>query len=293
MRRFLSIIIIFSIIVASPALGAKARKPRKAQKITDAQFLEICRNGTEQEIIKALKSGANPNAKENVFGSTALMWAIDNNYPEAVKALIRANANVNARDKLGRTALMLLLDEAQPNVEFIKILLKAGADVNAKDDSGTYVIMWAVLHTPEIMNIILKAGAKLNVLTNSGSNVLMEAVKGENPEIVKMLIKEGINVNAKNKDGMTALMYAARDSNKEVINILIDAGADDVTDNDGRTALIYAALVDSPDNVNALIDAGAYVKARDKNGKMAIDYARENDKLKGSDALKRLEELSK
>ena len=64
-------------------------------------------------------------------------------------------------------------------------------------------------------------------------------------------------------------------------------------DNDGYTALMMAADGGHTENVDALIDAGTDVNAKDNYGKMAVDYARENEKLKGTDLLKRLEELSK
>ena len=74
---------------------------------------------------------------------------------------------------------------------------------------------------------------------------------------------------------------------------LIEAGADDLTDNEGKTALIIAAKYSNAETVNALIDAGSYVKQKDNSGKTALDYAHNNPKLKGTDALQRLEELSK
>ena len=42
-----------------------------------------------------------------------------------------------------------------------------------------------------------------------------------------------------------------------------------------------------------LLNAGADAKAKDKDGKTAFDYAKDNDALKGTDALKKLEEASK
>ena len=113
-------------------------------------------------------------------------------------------------------------------------------------------------------------------------------------EIVNALIKAGTNVNAKNNYGMTALMLAARGGHTEIINALIEAGADNLTDSEGKTALIYAAWYNSnAETVNALIDAGSYVKQRDNSGRMALYYARENYDLRGTDALKRLESLSR
>ena len=49
----------------------------------------------------------------------------------------------------------------------------------------------------------------------------------------------------------------------------------------------------NPEVLNVLLKAGADVNEKDKNGRRAVDYARGNKRLAGTDALKRLEELSK
>ena len=99
-------------------------------------------------------------------------------------------------------------------------------------------------------------------------------------------------MNASDTNGMTPLLYAAMDNhNPDVINTLIDAGADDSSNRLGRTALILAAMMNNPAVVGALLDAGADVHAKDSDGKTALFYARDNDKLKGSESLLRLEKL--
>jgi ABC-type phosphate/phosphonate transport system substrate-binding protein len=59
---------------------------------------------------------------------------------------------------------------------------------------------------------------------------------------------------------------------------------------------MYAVENGHPKAVEALINAGADVKAKDKSGRMAIDYTEETyarEELRSTDALRRLEELSK
>ena len=85
---------------------------------------------------------------------------------------------------------------------------------------------------------------------------------GPNRSIIAA-INNGANVNARDKYGITPLMYAAADfgDTRQLVEFLIKAGAD--------------------------------VNIKDNYGKKAADYARENEKLEGTDILKRLENLSR
>ena len=73
-------------------------------------------------------------------------------------------------------------------------------------------------------------------------------------------------------------MGLAMVNNSCVLNTLLQAGArvDEKTDS-GETALMLAASLGHIKNVRALIAAGADVNARDKENKMPLNYAKEND----------------
>lgn len=49
----------------------------------------------------------------------------------------------------------------------------------------------------------------------------------------------------------------------------------------------------NPEVITKLLKAGADPKAKDKDGRTAFDYAKDNAKLKGTEALKQLEEASR
>ena len=48
-----------------------------------------------------------------------------------------------------------------------------------------------------------------------------------------------------------------------------------------------------PEVIVVLLNLGADPKVKDNYGEMAIDYARRNEKLKNTEALRSLEEVSK
>ena len=55
------------------------------------------RNGNPQAIKVLLEAGADVNARETLRGTTALMWAVEQKHPEAVKALLAAGADLSAK----------------------------------------------------------------------------------------------------------------------------------------------------------------------------------------------------
>ncbi len=140
----------------------------------------------------------------------------------------------------------------------------------------------------------LKQGADANARYADGMTPLMAAASDSpNPETIAALLEAGADVNAREtRYGATALMFAAADSrNPDMIAALLAAGADvNARDANGQTPLFYAAILSrNSDFITLLLNAGADPKARDKSGKTAFDYAQANAKLKGTDALTRLE----
>lgn len=57
--------------------------------------------------------------------------------------------------------------------------------------------------------------------------------------------------------------------------------------------IVAAAKTHNPEMITALLKAGADAKAKTNKGFTALDYAKANKSLEGTDALKQLEEASK
>lgn len=107
-----------------------------------------------------LENGAEVNARNNK-GFTVLMYACINSFKNAsiVEFLISKGANVNAKeDSNNETALMFAT--AAGNIEAVSALIRNGADVNAKARNGATALSAAISKGyTEIKNILINNGA--------------------------------------------------------------------------------------------------------------------------------------
>ena len=147
------------------------------------------------------------NEKENTVAAVKLK----NNFDEQtrkIQTLIATNANINAQDDFGITALMQAAWKG--NNEAIKLLLDAGADVNTQCKYGKRTaLFYAALYdgTPETIQLLLAAGADIHLHSDS-ETALAAAVRRGKIEVVRTLIAAGMDVNAKPGYGGTALFWA-------------------------------------------------------------------------------------
>ena len=94
-----------------------------------------------------------------------------------------------------------------------------------------------------------------------------------------------VDVKARDEDGSTPLHWTAEGGTPANITALLKAGADiNAKNRPSRTPLHKAAIEDNPAIVIALLDARADGRAEDKRGQTPFDLAKENKKLKGTDA---------
>jgi len=144
----------------------------KANRLSDNDFLELCKTGTLQQVENAIKAGANVNAIDEE-GKPALISAALNNIPEAITALMKAGADVNKKNEEGITALMHVAPRTN-NPEVITILIQNGADVNARDLFGKTALMWTAQFNsnPEIIITLLQNGADAQIKDQFGKRAV-------------------------------------------------------------------------------------------------------------------------
>ncbi|XP_074716712.1 mitochondrial disaggregase [Strix uralensis] len=157
--------------------------------------------------------------RDHLAKEDALLEAARINNVSEVNRLLLEGADVNARHKLGWTALMVAAISRNSSV--VKILLAANADPNLGDDfSSVYeTAKEKGLHSLEVL--VTREddfNNRLNVRANfKGCTALHYAVLADDYLTVKLLLDGGANPLQKNEMGHTPLDYA-RDG--EVMSLL-------------------------------------------------------------------------
>ena len=80
---------------------------------------------------------------------------------EAIELLVKHGANINAQDEIGRTALMMAIEEDWAGTAWVEFLLENGADVNALDNDGDSALDIAKYHRrDDIVELLLANSAR-------------------------------------------------------------------------------------------------------------------------------------
>jgi ankyrin repeat protein len=185
-------------LIANPIFRRKFQTEIEKSKLTREY---------QKGIDSLLKAGADTNDLIQK-GQNALMLAAEMSDADSVSYLVKRGFSVNARDEIGRTALMRAMSPSQPEksesprIKVVEILLKAGADPNVSFDHFNWC-----------------------------DSALMRAVSLDNLEIIKLLIAYKADVNFTCRDGTNALRLAKRNQPSsipyflEIIKTLEAAGA--------------------------------------------------------------------
>lgn len=240
---------------------------------TSAEFAGAIR---ADDLSKLTKLAATPEAANvaDKLSATPLHYAAIYGSADAVRILLSAGADPNARNANGATPLIY----AAWNLEKTRLLVERGADVNAAQKEGITPLMVAASAHGNIATLryLLSKGANARTQTKLRDSALLRSSLLGEPDSLRLLLASGADPHLADASGLNPLHDATGFQDSERIHLLLAAGADPNALNTfggmvkkGPIALVHmsplmlAACAGDGDSVNALLKAGARVNEVD------------------------------
>jgi uncharacterized protein len=249
----------------------------------ESPLMMAARNGNVGALRVLLDHKADPNLKENLRGTTALMWAVEQSHADAAKLLIERGADFKAATAADTRNSRLniaptVAQRAAQDVNFgrrrraapgaatgtggagAKDAGKGSPDDAAplddfaaffgppkvKDGGGLTPLIYAAREgCLDCAQTLVEAGADVNQVSNYGWSPLLTATQNRHYKLAVYFLDHGADPNLANKGGWTPLYLATDNRN-------IEAGDYPVRRPD----------MDHLDFIKLLLDKGAKVNAR-------------------------------
>ncbi len=214
--RLVGLLLAASLLASAPSRAAdpapaphgpplQIGEPRAPEPFTlDQRLLQAARDGDRKTVERALARGASPNAK----------------------------------DELGRSALLLSTGESGGGLDFVRLLAAKGAPVDEPDTTGRAAISWAAAEgRADVVAWLADRGAVVDRPDGEQRTPLWHAVSREQLDTVELLLDRGADPNRADRYGDTPLIVACAKGYDALAVLLLRRGADPALRNqEGKTA---------------------------------------------------------
>lgn len=198
---------------------------------------------------------------EEPLADAVLLHAIKQGYKKVVELLLEKGADMETRDKHGRTSLWWAIEHGHEIL--VQLLLAKGADMEAKDTIGRTPLHRAAQNGHEaLVQLLLDQGANMEAKDWYGRTPLRCAVENDHASVVQLLLEHGVAIETVDSFGQTPLAWAAANGNEAIVELLLNNDADIDTQMNHRsygwsTPMALAAEMGHISVVQLLLSRGA------------------------------------
>ncbi|KAI8512524.1 Multidrug resistance-associated protein 4 [Branchiostoma belcheri] len=187
------------------------------------------------EIVKQLRGYGCDWETRDLGGCTAMHWACDGGHGQVVDWMIQDGAEVDVKDyKSGWTPLFRVA-ALNGDPQIAQLLIQAGADVNRKDKDGKTPLMIAALNGhKKLVQLLVESGADFKVKNEFGSRAVEMAHTFDRRPVVKYLEELQESDEEKRKQRLQQLMTILPDSTEAINKAYLRNSIATVSDMDSK-----------------------------------------------------------
>ncbi len=277
-----TIVLLLALLTVPAALVLTARAQTEApmpETKSTHPLHEAAAAGDVDQVKLLISKGADVNEKDK-DGRTPLHAAAWRARKEVAAVLLAHGANINEADGSGQTPLHLA---ANFGIRFVpEFLLAQGARIDARDKAGNTPLHAAADRTSvtrDLIELLIAKGADVKARNEASQTPLhrVSMIRGSRKRLeitAEVLLARGAEVDAKDQSGRTPLHFAVENGNKELVDLLVAKGADVKTKaTDGTTLLHRAVKSRQLDMVERFLSRGIDLNAAQPNGRTALHLA--------------------
>jgi outer membrane protein assembly factor BamB len=158
-------------------------------------------------------------------------------------------SNTQTAMELEKQANSLHKAAAAGDIEQVKKLVSEGANIDAKDKQGRTPLHNAAANgRMEVAELLIEKGADINAQHNSGGTPLHLAVNRGHKEMIELLITKGADINIKNSGGNAPIYNAMQRGYTEIVELLRAHGAEEVSLPEDQVVLLISQVTNIEPN---------------------------------------------
>lgn len=146
---------------------------------------------------------------------------------EVIDLFVRSGFNVNVVDESGTSPLLIALKMGYTIIA--QVLLAGGADVNARDRLGLTSLLVACGKPTQgyrsIAEALIMKGAAINIRDPLGYTPLLLSLSGGIVDVAELLVERGADVRASTRKGQGAIDLARASGKPELVRLIESAMA--------------------------------------------------------------------